>query len=177
MIDQFLIAGISGSLIILAVCLFTLIPKLIKKLHGIKFPTLSALKVPFLIIFILLLCIPAYYFYVLKPAQIRELEVAYLENKIQCQKDGYEYWTRVQKENERLEYFQPEYKFNQKLNTCLIQITHQNYDGTSEVSEIIDIYQNSTLARYSQRFWNDDWQDQISTEEEWNLKVNEYLTN
>lgn len=134
----------------------------------------------------LILCLGfiSYYFIYFAPEQKRErayleekrLENEYLDNRIKCQKAGYEYWKREQSENEFMHYdYEPEYRFNKNLNTCLVQITYTNHNDTSEVSEIVDIYQNKTLVRHTLRFWNDEWKDSISTQEEWNLKVKEYF--
>jgi hypothetical protein len=72
MIDQFLVSGISGGLIILLVYLIATAPKAYRSIKAGDYKIWSPSGKTFFILVILLLCISAFYWYEVRPAQIKK---------------------------------------------------------------------------------------------------------
>jgi hypothetical protein len=121
---------------------------------------------------VFLVCLSiSYYFIIIIPKGKNEQK--YLENQIKCQEAGNKLYKAKVDDGKvyGFNYYDPEYKFNKELNTCLSQFTHMNDRQNYEVSEIFDVYKNKVIGRHNIRFWNDKWEDHVGTEEEWKLQV------
>lgn len=96
-----------------------------------------------------------------------------LKNQIDCQEKGNKLYSSIIKEDNLSHYFSPEFKFNIESDLCLMQLTHQNFNNTAEVNDIINVYQNKVIMRYGQRLINDKWEDYLGTKEQWDSKIKE----
>jgi hypothetical protein len=109
-----------------------------------------------------------------------------LANQIRCQQEGNEKYDKDVKIEEerigRIKYFysNPEFKFNEKMGTCLYKVEKHELINISNgyvnsTMEIVDIYTNKDILIWSQS-WdgeNERWTDVKSTEKEWDEKYRE----
>ena len=130
---------------------------------------------------ILLACISVgYYFIIYLPKTNSEQKR--LENQIKCQQEGNEQYERDKQDTEgntlfSVFYSNPEFKFNEEMNTCLYKVERRSISATYHTVNFLikDIYTNKEIFNWIQS-WDDEskkWKDTVSNKTEWDVKFNE----
>ena len=93
-----------------------------------------------------------------------------LENNIKCNQVGYSLYEKQKAEDPYVRYGPPEFKFNEKLNTCLYKYFYFSGDYLDE--RIMDVYTNVDMV-----FWTEKVKGMretiVGSQEEWERKSKE----
>lgn len=116
-------------------------------------------RISILIILVAVSLLVAYYLFVSLPQTEKNIKNQNLvENQIKCKKAGEEYVKKEEADAPFTKNFikEPEFKFSEDLNTCLVK--RESFfaygDGNISLEEfyIKDIYTNKTIAYYSKHY-------------------------
>lgn len=146
------------------------------------FKIIIAIAILIIVVFV------GYYFIIYLPKEKKE----YLTNQIRCRQEGNKLYLSEKEEGEKyassmsnferiLGYFiyNPEFKFNKKLNTCLYKGEKRWGEEINFKSYFIkDVYTNKNIFIWeSVMDKSGEWKDNTSNEIEWSKKYNEIFGN
>jgi hypothetical protein len=122
--------------------------------------------------------IVGYYFVIYLPKEDRMQNN--LANQIKCQQEGIKRFQNDKEEGSRIDfiYSGAEFKFNDKIDTCLYKVEIRLSVGGENIAyiyKIIDIYTNKNIFIWNLS-WdekNQKWTDSESTQKEWEEKYRE----